>query len=358
MKIGIITVHRAYNYGSVLQCYALQEYLKRLGHDAWVIDYRQRWTEAVYKPFSLYYVWQLIRRHDIHAIIGYWRGRKGKRIYCNTANEIFRSFCSKNLHLTSSCRRRIPQSFDAYIIGSDQLWSYQCVGREDKIYLGQFKRPKNSKLIGYAISSSTDSLYKMGGGKLKHVLANFDKISLREKSNSKIVEQLTGISLPITIDPTLLADESIWSSMINSEKWSRRNYVVTYQARPVAGKPTYLYDKASIMALQEKGTEIIDLGSITYSVEDFISAIKYAKCVFTTSFHAVVFSLLMETPCYAVCLNDGLDVRYVDLLKNVGLENELVDLDFVPESFKIDYVEVKKKLVAYREQSKGFLETL
>lgn len=56
--------------------------------------------------------------------------------------------------------------------------------------------------------------------------------------------------------------------------------------------------------------------------------------------------------------NDGLDVRYVDLLKNVGLENELVDLDFVPESFKIDYVEVKKKLVAYREQSKGFLETL
>lgn len=182
MRIGIITVHRAYNYGSVLQCYALQEYLKRLGHDVWVIDYRQRWTEAVYKPFSLYYIWQLIKRHDIHAVIGYWRGRRGRRNYCNTANKIFRSFCSKNLHLTSSCRRKIPQNFDAYIIGSDQLWSYQCVGGEDKIYLGKFKRPKNSKLIGYAISSSTNSLYKMGGKKLKHVLANFDKISLREKA--------------------------------------------------------------------------------------------------------------------------------------------------------------------------------
>ena len=45
MKIGIITVHRAYNYGSVLQCYALQEYLKSLGHDVWVIDYRQQWTD-------------------------------------------------------------------------------------------------------------------------------------------------------------------------------------------------------------------------------------------------------------------------------------------------------------------------
>ena len=57
MKVGIITVHRAYNYGSVLQCYSLQEYLKSLGHDVWVIDYRQKWTEAVYKPFSLYYIW-------------------------------------------------------------------------------------------------------------------------------------------------------------------------------------------------------------------------------------------------------------------------------------------------------------
>jgi hypothetical protein len=55
MKIGILTVHRAYNYGSVLQCYALQEYLKSLGHDVWVIDYRQPWTEAVYKAFSFYY---------------------------------------------------------------------------------------------------------------------------------------------------------------------------------------------------------------------------------------------------------------------------------------------------------------
>lgn len=357
MKIGIITVHRAYNYGSVLQCYALQEYLKRLGHDAWVIDYRQRWTEAVYKPFSLYYIWQLIKRHDIHAIISYWRARKEKKYNYDNANKIFSPFCSKNLHLTSSCKRRIPQNFDAYIIGSDQLWSYQCVGGEDKIYLGQFKRPKNSKLIGYAISSSTTSLYKIGGEKLKRILANFDKISLREKNNSKIVEQLTGISLPITIDPTLLTDESTWESMVNSEKWSKRNYIVTYQARAVAGNPTYLHDKASIIALQEQETEIIDLSSKTYSVEDFISIIKYAKCVFTTSFHAVVFSLLMETPCYAVCLHDGLDIRYVDLLKKVGLEKELVDIDFVPKPLDIDFTVVKKKLAVYRELSQNFLKT-
>ncbi|WP_303187721.1 polysaccharide pyruvyl transferase family protein [Phocaeicola coprocola] len=356
MKIGIITVHRAYNYGSVLQCYALQEYLKNLGHDVWVIDYRQKWTDAVYKPFSLYYVWQFIKRRDIHAVIGYWRARRERKYNLGIANKIFSSFCSDKLHLTASCRNKIPQDFDLYVIGSDQLWSYQCVGGEDKVYQGQFKHSRFSKVIGYAISSSTDSLYKMGSDRLKQILANFDKISLREKNNSEIVEQLTGITLPVTIDPTLLPDEGIWNSMINADKWNKRNYIVIYQARSVAGNPTYLYDKASIVALEEDDIEIIDLSSMTYSVDDFISAIKYAKYVFTTSFHAVVFSMLMETPCYAVCLGDGLDVRYVDFLKNVGLEKEIVDIDFIPTSLDVDFTIVKKKLEIYRKRSQNFLE--
>lgn len=109
------------------------------------------------------------------------------------------------------------------------------------------------------------------------------------------------------------------------------------------------------MASHENGTEIVDLSSMTYSIEDFISAIKYAKCVFSTSFHAVVFSLLMETPCYAVRLGDGFDVRYVDLLMNVGLEKEIVNIDFVPESLDIDFKIAKENLVVYREQSQRFL---
>lgn len=357
MKIGIITVHRAYNYGSVLQCYALQEYLKSLGHDVWVIDYRQRWTDSIYKPFSLYCIWYFVKQYDIHSIVGYWRSRKERKYNLGIAGKIFNSFCSRYLRLTEPCRYKIPQSFDAYIIGSDQLWSHQCMGGEDEVYMGFFNHSNSSKVIGYAISSSTDSLYRIGDKKLKRILANFNKISLREKSNSKIVEQLTGFTLPVTIDPTLLADESIWKSMINAEKWSNRNYIVIYQARSVAGNPTYLYDKASIIALQEHGTEIIDLSSMVYSVEDFISAIRYAKCVLTTSFHAVVFSLLMETPCYAVCLRDGLDVRYVDLLMNISLEKELVDLDFVPKSLEIDFSIVKKNLAIYRKQSQNFLKT-
>lgn len=352
MKIGIITVHRAYNYGSVLQCYALQEYWKNLGHDVWVIDYRQRWTEAAYKPFSFYYIWQLAKRRDIHAIIGYWRDRKGRERNLRQSKQNFDSF-GKKFHLTKPCYRKIPGDFDVYLIGSDQLWSYQCVGEEDKIYTGNFKRPANSRVVGYAISAGSDSLYRFGEKKLKCILGYFDKISLREAENVKIIKELTGQTLPVTVDPVLLTDSKTWEPMIN-KSWQSMDYIAIYQARAVSREPNYLRDKAELLAAQ-CNCKVVDLSNMNYTVEDFISAIKYAKYVLTTSFHATVFALLMETPCYAIKLGDGLDVRYVDLLSKLGLGQELVDKNFMPVPFSVDFDKAQNKLKEYRQESMKFL---
>lgn len=355
MKIGIITVHRAYNYGSVLQCYALQECLKKLGHDVWVIDYRQRWTEAVYQKFSLYYIWHFLQKRDIHAIIGYWRSRAERRDNLEIAMAVFVSFMKK-LRITKSCRHRLPKGFDRYLIGSDQLWSHQCVGGEDKIYTGDFKCGHGGCKIGYAISAGTVSLYKFGEKKLKRILSNFSRLSLREEENARIVEQLTGVALPVTVDPTLLTDASDWDDMIN-EDWQDKRYIAIYQARPVSGNPTFLHDKAKILA-ESLECEIINLSDMTYTVEDFLSIIKYARYVLTTSFHATVFSILMETPCFAIKLNDGFDVRYTDLLTKLGLEKEIVEKDFHPEPFETDFTEAKRRLIEYRGISMDFLKSL
>ncbi len=353
-KIGIITVHRAYNYGSVLQCYALQEYLKGMGHEVWVIDYRQRWTEAVYKKFSLYYIWHFIKLLDIHAIIGYWRSRKERGLQIRQSKKLFTTFRNK-LHITkSSFLYRMPQDFDTYIIGSDQLWSHQCVGGEDRIYFGGFKHSKKSRIIGYALSASTTSLYKLGRQKLTDILSNFDKISMRETENTRIIQNLTGTKLPITVDPVLLTDSSVWKPLINT-KWKEKKFIAIYQARPVPDEPNLLRNKAETLA-RTLHCDVIDMSDTSYSVEDFISIIKYARCVLTTSFHATVFSVLMETPCYAIKLNDGLDVRYVDILTALGLDCELVDKDFSPTPLCIDFSQAKKRLSAYRQTSARFIE--
>ena len=353
MKIGIITVHRAYNYGSVLQCYALQEYLKSLGHDVWVIDYRQQWTEAVYKPFSLYYIWHFVKQKDIRAIIDYWRKRESRTKRLNETKPLFESFM-KRMRLTSPCRRRVPSGFDIYLIGSDQLWTHQCVGGEDKFYLGYINHSVQSKVIGYSLSASVPSLQIFGEKRLKEIIGNFDKLSLRESGNAELIQKLTGVQLPITIDPTLLVDVEFWNSMIN-DAWNNQNYIAIYQARPVVGNQNYLMEKALELS-KETNYKIIDLSSTKYTVEDFISIIKYAKYVMTTSYHATVFSLLMETPCYAIKLNDGLDVRYVDLLTDLSMESELFDKEFIPKPIEINFDGLKERIIKYRESSIEYLK--
>lgn len=352
MKIGIITVHRAYNYGSVLQCYALQEYLRSQGHDVQIIDYRQRWTEAVYSVFSIHYIWHFIKLRDFRAIIDYVRKYKVRRYVITKQKRIFRQFFQR-YNLTKPCRRKVPSGFDIYLIGSDQLWTHQCVGGEDKFYLGNFKHTKDSKVIGYSLSASTTSLHKFGGNRLKSIIANFDKISVREQGNAELIKTLTGVSLPITIDPTLLVNVDFWESMVN-HSWKDRNFIAIYQARPVVGDADYLKHKAFELSRQ-LGCEVIDLRSMLYSVEDFISIIKYAKYVLTTSYHAVVFSVLMETPCYAIKLNDGFDVRYVDLLTELGLESELVEMDFSPNPINVSFEGVKVRIRKYKDSSIEYL---
>ena len=352
MKIGIITVHRAYNYGSVLQCYALQEYLKMLGYDTWVIDYRQPWTEAVYRKYSFYYIWHFVKLRDFRAVIDYVRKYKQRRVVISQQKTIFQAFI-KRFNLTKPCRFKVPQDFDMYIIGSDQLWTHQCVGGEDRFYLGDFKHPKESKVVGYSLSASTTSLHRFGGERLKSIVGNFDKLSVREHGNAELIKSLTGIDLPITIDPTLLVNVEFWESMVN-HSWKDRNFIAIYQARPVVGDADYLKHKALELA-EQLNCEVIDLRSMQYSVEDFISIIKYAKSVLTTSYHAVVFSVLMETPCYAIKLNDGFDVRYVDLLTDLGLECELADMTFTPAPISINFEGVKERINRYRAASVKYL---
>lgn len=353
MRIGILTVHRAYNYGSVLQCFALQEYLKSQGHVVSVIDYRQPWTESVYKVFSFGYVWHFLKKGDLHAIVAYWRTRRNRKKELALAKEQFSSF-NRRINLSKPCRYRIPQDYDCYIIGSDQLWSHSCVGGEDRVYLGHFNRPKGSRLIGFSLSASEPSLALFGPIRLKQIIRRFNSISFREQTGKEKIKAMTGIDLTVTIDPTLLSDGNIWEPLIN-QSWASKKYLAVYQARPVPYEPTYLIDKATILA-RKLNCDVVDLSGMTESVEDFISAIKYAQYIMTTSFHATVFSVLMETKCFAIELKDGFDLRYVDLLKSLGLSKELFQKDFIPTEFDVDFTDSKIKLEQLRLSTKQFLK--
>ncbi|MBQ6880368.1 MAG: polysaccharide pyruvyl transferase family protein [Bacteroidales bacterium] len=324
MKVGILTFHRAHNYGAVLQCYALQTILQDRGHDVHVIDYRQPWIEDFYKVLSI----NMLRRNSssLKDIFAYLKKNAKKFLLSPCKTMYFRKFSDSYLKLTSTCASpsEIPQDFDCYVIGSDQLWSRHCFGGGyDPVYMGGFPHPSSSRVIGYAISADMKSVMSLEDVICGHISA-FSDISMREKEIAEKVESMAGRSCSVCLDPTLLTDACSWNPVID-DKWKDRNYVLVYEVRWTKEDKGLLIRRARELASRlGNGCEVIDLSSGRYSVRDFVSLFKYARYVVTTSFHGTVFSILFETPFYALPLWNGYDLRYVELLSSLGLECRLV----------------------------------
>lgn len=352
MKVGIITFHRAWNYGAVLQCYALQETIKNLGHDVKVIDYRQPAIEKCYQTFSL--------KGSIKALLKPGKYYERGFLYRNHIRIGFKEFRNRFFDLTAPCTQSsIPEDFDVYIIGSDQLWVPNWTGGYfDDIYLGNFKRTRHSRVLGYAISSNAYSVSAMSPKEIDEINRNFSALSLRESSIADLLKKRVNCDIHVDLDPTLLLDKSLWQPITKRAKGIKKDYMITYHLPgryKALGKNDFM-SRAKVIA-ERQNLELIDLSSFKYSVSDFVSLISNASLVLTSSFHATVFSLIFNRPLMALQLNDGYDSRYVELLHAVGAENAIYDIDFLNKDMKqIDYSEVNKKMDLLRYPSLEYLK--
>jgi len=353
MRIGILTFHRAHNYGAVLQCYALQEILRRMGHDVQVIDYRQPWIEDFYNLFCR----NMIRRNASSAsrLFSYLKSSMKKWILAPSKAADFRDFRERFLNLSLPCQEAIPQLYDCYVIGSDQLWSLHCLGGvQDKVYMGDFERPAGSRLVGYAVSADMKSI-QSSASLLKAMVPGFDALSMREKEVAEAVAALTGCPCEVCLDPTLLTDASLWNPLMTPVE--KEEYVLMYEVRWRKESKGLLRRKADELAASiGGGCTVIDLSTMKYSVRDFVSLFRYARYVVTTSFHGIVFSILFERPFYALPLWNGYDLRYVELLHSLGLDARLIDPDVVMDQKDIDYGQVKNKLEILKRHSIDYID--
>lgn len=343
MKVGIITFHNADNYGAVLQCYALQQFLIRMGHVVEVIDYRNSHIEKSYEH-------QNKLKEVIQSII-----KLKYKEYINRSHKraAFKAFRLKYLKLSEHVHKdNIPQYYDAYIIGSDQVWTVKCSGGYDPVFFGNFQRPNNSLLIGYAISSQADFLVPLSIEDIQERVAAFDSLSFREYKIADLVYRITNRHTSITIDPTLLSDEDLWNPIIKPQ-WGKRRYAVVYEVR----KKGSIEKKAEEYA-RKNNLELVNLSRGGYGIEDFVSIIKYAQGVITTSFHATVFSVIFRTPLCSIKLHDGGDERYVSLLNILKLKQHILSVeDEIPTIPKINEEGLAALLNSYRQESVGFLKS-
>lgn len=357
MKIGILTYHRAHNYGAVLQCYALQETLRRLGHQVSVIDYRQEYVEATYSYCSP----QILKRKlsNLGALRDYMLNNVLRFRYIRHRRSVFEGFVASRLATTSPCgSENIPEDFDVYIVGSDQMWSEVCTGGSfDKVYLGAFRRSDSSSLAGYAISSNRTSVEVILNSH-KDLISGFNRLSFRESYIAETLAPVLAVEPQVCVDPTLLTEASLWESMTDS-RWAGQKYVLMYEISRPRGDKGYLRRKAEEMAAAiGEGCKVIDLSDMSYDVEDFVSLFRYASYVVTTSFHGTVFSLIFERPFRSVRLGCAADARYEHLLNAVGAGECCVDMSFEAKPVPVDFTEIRTRLKQYREGSMNFLKEL
>lgn len=356
MKIGILTFHDAHNYGAMLQCYALQQYLIEQNYITEVIDYRPDFYKQQYAMRKLS---RCLCKNPINAIKNIYYGYFLFNLRCKSFNTFHRNYI-----ITSKmvCNQDIPEDYDVYIVGSDQIWNPVLTNGFQDVFFCIFKHPKgNKRYISYAPSMETIQLSDSQKNYLRNALSRFDAISVREKTLISLLQPLVNTRIRHVCDPTLLADPHIWTPMIH-ERLIKKPYVVLYQIREC--KEARIL--AENIAKQINGV-VVELTSgidrtkptkyQTSSPFDFVNYMAYADYIVTTSFHGTAFSLIFNRPFYTFALGDNFDSRSSDLLEELSLEERLINTSDIVEISPIDYNKVNDRLNQYRDKSREFLKT-
>lgn len=318
MRIGILTFHRAHNYGAVLQCYALQSYLSSKGHDVSVIDY---FPTRFYEFYNWFHP-ELLKVRNPFEFIRRVRLLIAKR----KRYKSFEKFINKSLLLTSIESTQL-NPYDFIIVGSDQVWNYDA--GFDPFYWGAIKLPVQTKVVSYA-ASMQDNIDESMAPVIKEMLKNFDAISVRESRLRDSLVELTGNeSIEHVIDPTLLLSSKDWSDFA-SQRRINNPYLLLYL---VQYKPEV--ERVAIRIAKERNLELIYItpdvdGKTTPSVkntspEDFVSLFKYADFVVSASFHGTVFCLQFKKPFLSFKMGIGRDSRVASLLEPLGLIDHFTD---------------------------------
>lgn len=298
LKIAIITINDNNNYGNRLQNYALQQFLKELCVSIDSIWYDRKEDCILNRKF---WNWK--------SIIKYIINRKNFREYANKyyLRDVLRvynirKFTQKYIHTKYdfTIKKNINDEYDYFITGSDQVWNPNFWYEKEKYSTARFlKFASKDKRIAYAASIAIPEIPKDKEQFFKDSLNEMKAISMREKAGAKLVKNLTGREVPVLVDPTILLSKEEWQKIEMLPEWySGEKYILTYflgNSSPVIEKIAKK-NNWKIYNLMDKDN--FDL--YTSRVEEFLYLIDHAQLVATDSFHACVFSILMNTPFLVV----------------------------------------------------------
>lgn len=364
-KIGLISIHSAHNYGSVLQAYALQTALQKFSQDVEIINYRPNYFNCQYNLFSI----RVYKRYKgiFNKILHFgWRtiffvSRYKKYIK-------FERFINDRMVLTKKYSKFdqllfLKDEYDCVFCGSDQIWNTDITEGFDKSYYLGFASGNTIK-ASYAASVAREKIDPKYENDYVNYLNKLDFISIREKESVEELKKYVHKDINVNIDPTLLLEKEDWLGIAKLSKINiKYDYIFVYilQENPEFVKIVNdISEKLNlkVVSISKKKRFNNEVIIPEAGPEDFLHLCSNSSFVITNSFHGTVFSLIFEKKnCVIPHLNTG--SRMVDLMKVVGLKDRIIseasslDLDTINKD--INYDNVKEIIRGERQKSYDYL---
>lgn len=348
-KIGVITLFGRFNYGNRLQNYAAM----------------QIWQELGFKPETLVLaerpnVARTLKRTLKH-VLGRPMELPPEKNMSKERLEAFDRFNKKiSVRKLSTIEGNIADQYYLFSVGSDQVWNPDYMAYNEDWYFLDFARPEQR--VTLAPSIGVDELNRRDARCIAKGVRGFEYLSIREKRGAELIKECSGRDAEVVCDPTLVLDADVWRSVSDRHLTPHDPYVFTYLLGGISEDAGYVLDKVTdggripVISLTDREKP----GEPPAGPAEFIDLIDNAQHVITDSFHAAVFSCLMETPLTIVRRSGdgaGMFSRLETLSNTLGIEKKV----FGGKDFELsnagDYEGVYDRIAAERSHFMRYLES-
>lgn len=352
-KIGIITFHRAINYGAMLQAIALQKAISKLGYASELIDY----VDGLYDHYRISYK----TSNPFKSIVKYvLSGSVRKR------NFRFEKFLLENAKISDKKYNRFnidtldESSYVAFITGSDQTFNPLIVDYDENYVLGFVK--DKSKCNSYAASIGLERLTGQNKDWLRNNVEKYHAVLVREKTAKKLLNSIGIMNTPLVCDPTFLLSAEEWMEMMRPVKIPA-HYILHYGFK----NNKYMEEKIKQLSIKT--------GYPVYTISDKIKAddrgykkfsgigpgewlflIAHADYIVTNSFHGMIFSFIFNRQVWVADSNDGTFSRMGDFLEKMGCTARIIRNNWDKNTEEmISYDRVNHLMNEYIKESRTIL---
>lgn len=357
-KVGIITFHHAkHSYGAFLQAYATIRSIEKLGYEAEIINYENKYEQSeIKKSIGLKTkVWHFANWALRMFVFG------GLKDPCRSKHnlDLFYKNVSKRYPTVSELD---TAAYDILLAGSDQIWSPDvCDGLDPAFFLDFGKADRR---VSYASSVGSCKFTEMELEQISKYLSRFSAISVRELYAAELLEKTCGRDIKVVCDPTLLLSGDQWRAEFKSEFdrfRKKERYILTYF---VGGNINDYWERISgyvkllklpVYNVQSHSKKYPNVSRSVYNIMpgDLLAYIDNADLVLTDSFHGTAFSINLGKNFVAV-INKKNPVRVLNLLDSLEL-NDRTDDEIQDVRSDIDYSSVDRRLSLIREDSYKWL---